>query len=231
LLDDIAERAPVVANRVRGVLSKIFSWSLARDLVEHSPVIGVPKPARERSRDRVLTPQEVGKVWTACESSSSLVALSIQLVLVTAQRGGEIRAMRWADIADSWWTIPQHKSKGGHSHRVFLSPLAHELLSTLDPETEYVFPGARGRTHLTYPYKTFKLISAVAGIPHWTIHDLRRTAATMMTSMKISPFVVERILGHTDNRITAVYDRSSYDDEKREAMVLWGERVRELILP
>ena len=227
LLDVVAERGVALANRVRAVLSSIYNWALSRDLVEHNPVVGVKKAGKERPRERVLSEAEIRHVWAACEDEPSLVAVSVQLVLVTAQRGGEVRAMRWADIANSWWTIPTTKS--GRSHRVFLSPLAHRLLATLDPETEYVFPGGRGKPHLTSPYKAMQRIAAAAAIPHWTIHDLRRTAATMMGSMKVSPFIVERVLGHTDNRITAIYDRSSYDDDKREALERWGARLEELL--
>jgi hypothetical protein len=136
--------------------------------------------------------------------------------------------MRWADIDGSWWTIP--KAKNGRSHRVFLSRQAMRILEGLDPETDYVFPARRGNArHLETPYKARDRIAAAAGVEHWTIHDLRRTAATMMASIGVSPFVIEKILGHADRRgITAIYDRSSYDAEKRDAMIRWGRRVQPL---
>ncbi len=228
LLDEIALRGPTMANRTRALLSRIFSWAVSRDMLEHNPVTGVGRPGRERSRERVLTPVELRAVWHACEEDSSLAAPMLQFMILTAQRGGEIRAMRWQDISGSWWTIP--RAKNGQSHRVFLTDQVFRVLDGLDPETEYVLPAPRGNTgYLTRPHKAVTKIAATAGGAHWTMHDLRRTAATMMTSMGISPFIVERILGHTDKRITAVYDRSSYDREKQEAMVRWGKRVEELV--
>ncbi len=233
LLDGIAKRSPVTANRTRAILSRIFTWALSRDLVEASPVAGVPKPGgQERPREKVLTEAEVKKIWKACEEEGSGVTASLQLVLLTAQRGGEVRSMRWEDIDGDWWTIPHAKS--GRSHRVYLSPQALTILARVAGKrkrSEWVFPARRGKAlHLGGNNRGPQRVRKASKVTGWTTHDLRRTAATMMASMGISPFVVEKILGHADRRgITAIYDRSSYDADKRAALMRWGARVEEVV--
>lgn len=233
LLDAIAKRSPVTANRTRAILSRISTWALSRDLVEVNPIAGVPKPGgNELPREKVLTEDEVKNIWLACEEESSRVTASLQLVLLTAQRGGEVRSMRWEDLDGTWWTIPRAKS--GRSHRVFLSPQSLAILERVAPKkrrSKWVFPARRGKAvHLGRHNRGAFRVREASGVSGWTTHDLRRTAATMMASMGISPFVVEKILGHADRRgITAIYDRSSYDADKRAALLRWGTKVEEIV--
>jgi integrase len=114
ILDRIVARgSKVAANRVRALISKIYSFGLQRELVDHNPVVGVAKPTGEESRERVLTDDEIRRVWAACETQNDWVAAWFRLRLVTAQRGGELLQMRWQDIdaSGAWWTIPASSSR------------------------------------------------------------------------------------------------------------------------
>ena len=229
LLDRIVARgAPVRANRVLALVRKVFNWALERDLVDANPCALVKAPAKETPRDRVLTFDEIRAVWQACETVRSRAGAILQLELLTAQRGVEVRTMRWVDIDSPWWTIPATVSKNGIAHRVPLSTQALTLLATIRETTgrmPYVFCSPTDpRRPIGRAQSTYERIRARAGVA-FTPHDLRRTAASNMASMGIARLIIAKILNHTDSTVTAVYDRHSYDMEKAAALARWGDKV------
>jgi len=235
MLDDIVARgAPVQANRTLSVTRRMFNWAIGRDLgeIENNPCQGLPKPASENSRDRVLTEDEIRAVWAAWEAETPLTAAVFKLRLLTAQRGAEVLAMRWDQIADGGWTIPALVAKNGMAHRV---PLAFEVVKLLEKirplgnGSDWVFPHALGDGHRVAINKAHARIvarSAVKFVPH----DLRRTAASLMTGMGIGRLTVSKILNHVDRTVTAVYDRHGYDAEKRMALEAWAKRLHNIIV-
>jgi integrase len=131
LLDGIAERgAPIQANRVLALVRKVFNWAISRDLLEHNPCIQVEPPGKEHQRDRVLSGDEIRAVWDAFCQLDSVLEAYFKLRLLTAQRRGEVRTMRWVDVdlETGWWTIPAFITKNGLAHRV---PLSHPVLDIL----------------------------------------------------------------------------------------------------
>jgi integrase len=131
ILDEIAKDAPIMANRVLASVRKMYNWAIGQDLVEHNPCFKVPAPSKERRRDRVLSNEELKRVWTALDSNkSSVIADAFKMRLLTAQRGGEVLSMRWADVDLNarWWTIPVERSKNKMPHRVWLSNPAVAIL-------------------------------------------------------------------------------------------------------
>jgi integrase len=235
LLDGIVERgSPIQANRVLALIRVMFNWAISRDILEHNPCYQVKAPSKENQRDRVLTEEEIRLVWSACEQLDPVLAAYFQTRLLTAQRGGEIRAMHWndIDIDTGWWTIPAHIAKNGLAHRVPLSDAVQQLLQSLRAttgSTAWVFPSPRRAekpiVNVRKPALRLCALSGVDFIPH----DLRRTAASHMTSMGISRLVVSKILNHAEVGVTKVYDRHSYDAEKREALEAWGRKVIALV--
>jgi integrase len=246
LLDRKAITAPIMANRIRATLRKMFNWAILNEIVETNPVHLVPLPAKDRRRDRILSEDEIKAVWNALDKEVSqtrishrkrqaITAASLKLRLITAQRGGEVMSMEWSEIDDDWWTIPGGKTKNGLTHRVPLTPFALRVLEemrTLAEETgnkkrplsQYVFPSPKTYAPMANPQKALERIHAATGI-QFRGHDLRRTAASMMTGMGIPRLTVSKILNHVEPGVTAVYDRHSYDKEKRQALAEWSKRL------
>lgn len=234
VLDGIVGRgSPIMANRTKALISKIYNFGVSRDIVETNPCYGVPMPAKPRQRDRVLHEDEIRALWRALDRFEPILATTFKMRLLTAQRGIEVLSMRWEQLNDTWWTIPAEVAKNGLTHRVPMSPQAQILLEDLRHRTGgsvWVFASQRKkRSHLKTVTRATNRIARVAGIDDFTAHDLRRTAASQMTSMGIPRLVVSKILNHAESGITAVYDRHSYDAEKREALDLWGERLERII--
>lgn len=243
LLDDIAtgrgkrrrkgRPAPIQANRVLALLRKIYNFGIQRALVESNPCHLVPQPGVPRRRSRVLSEDEIRGLWAGLEQQPAVLAGAVKFMLLTAQRRGEVLRLRWEDIRkqgdEQWWTIPPEHAKNGLAHRVPLSPQATaviEQMRLLAPSSAWVFAGRlKAGGYVKNVELAIDRAREQEGIAHFTPHDLRRTAASLMTGLGIPRLTVKKILNHADNDVTAIYDRHGYDAEKRSALVTWGARV------
>lgn len=237
LVEGIAEAgAPIVANRVAALCSKLFAFALDRDLITASPAVRIPRPAREHARDRVLTDDEIRSLWSSFDALEPPMAAFYKLRLVTVQRGGEVAAMRWSDmdLTAAWWTIPATHAKNNLAHRVPLNAAALKILKALkkvaDEDAVYVLgahhrakgAGARGKRQQSEAAKTFT-------VANFRGHDLRRTAASLMASGGINRLTISKILNHVERTVTAVYDRHSYDAEKVAALTWWNAKLAAIL--
>ena len=239
LLDRLVDRgAPIQANRTRSLLRRMYNFGVDRGIVDANPCLLVKAPAKERQRDRVLTDAEILAFWRGLDGAgmSTEIRLVLRLMLTTSQRKGEIINAEWCnfEFESALWTIPSDKSKNGRAHDVPLSGLALSLLGrirALSTQPRWLFPSPRGVNHITGPAVDHALRNNrdSIGIVDLVPHDLRRTAASGMTRMGINRLVVSKILNHVDGSVTAVYDRYSYDAEKRHALDAWGRRLEEII--
>lgn len=250
LLDSIKERgAPIAANRTLACIRRMFNFAIERDLVSASPCAAIKAPSKENQCTRCLTTDEIRLFWHSLSNSdlpdesqrtvkmSPQTRLALKLQLVTAQRKGEVIGAEWKDmdLINRIWTIPAAKAKNNNPHRVPLSDFAIELLheiKKLNTNSQWLFPTARADKPVTGEAIAKALLRSIEaiGTEPFTPHDIRRTGATHMTAMGISRLVVSKILNHTDNNsITAVYDRHSYDNEKRHALEAWSQKLKEII--
>ena len=231
-----AVRAPVASNRLLTHIKGLFGWGIAQGLIKEDPAAGVRRAApKEISRDRRLSPEEIRRVWDALASAhevSAGVLSALRLILITAQRPGEVAGMRWdeLDIPAGMWNLPAERTKARRRHEVPLSRLALAEIERQGRGDEWVFPGPAGQ-HIS----TNALAHAVRrtrdrlGIPRWTPHDLRRTATTQLAKLGVDRFMLGLILNHADDSETAKYDRYAYEDEKRQALAKWDRRLQAII--
>ncbi|MCZ7652122.1 MAG: tyrosine-type recombinase/integrase [Thermoanaerobaculia bacterium] len=237
LLERIAtERGGVCSNRTRSLIHAIFAYGVRQELLEANPASSVPKLHVERPRERVLTRSEVAALWRALDSEHPVVASAWRLILLTAQRPGEVQSMRWDDLtrgegSNSWWQLRGTVAKSGTGHRVPLSNLAVSVIESLRPltgSTPWVLSYRQGKQLGNLAKSTPRIISR-AGLPHFTPHDLRRTAATWLGELGFRPDLIDTLLGHTLSRITRTYNRATYDPEKRQAVDILAREVRGLL--
>lgn len=252
MLDAIADRGtPIAANRTRAALSALCNFAIRRGTIDASPVALTERPGAETKRERVLTSAEIAAVWTAAGELAYPFAPYFRMLLATAQRREEVARMRWADIdlAEKIWTLPGSMTKAGRAHVVPLSPLSLRLLQDCPCTGAQVFSsGAERRRRgnsgdgerrdapisgYAYGKRLLERKIAAGGqaLEPWTIHDLRRTAATQMAKLGIARFTLGRILNHADQSVTGIYDRHEYLTEKRQALDTWGEYLETLTRP
>jgi integrase len=243
LLDGIVDSGRVVtANRLRAYLKKFLSWCVERDILNVSPAMGVKPSAKEKSRDRVLTDDEIKLFWQACTIEGQPWGHLGKMLLLTGQRLGEVVKITDSEVRGDLWHLTNDRTKNGRAHDVPLSDAAREVLGAVErikSDAGYVFTTTgenplqgyhKGRNHIAR--RMAEIASGEIGtrveIPHWTFHDLRRTAATGMARLGIPVRVTEAVLNHvsgTGGGIVAVYQRHDYADEKRSALNVWAQHV------
>lgn len=260
LVDGVVDRgAPVLANRVLALVRKMLNFAVDHDWIEANPAARITKPTREVSRERVLTDDEIRRLWRVlehfptteerpapgrkakkgekddplCPVSPALAAL-LKVRLLTGQRGGELVLMKWADVdldAGSW-TIPATDTKNGEPHRVPLVERVKAIIKaqqTDDEAKEFVFVG-RGASLRDRAKKAPAAIAKALDLD-FRGHDLRRTAATRMAAAGIPRDHIAKVLNHVEGgaRATRVYDRHSYDAEKRMALETWDRALTAIL--
>lgn len=245
LLDRVQDRgSPIMANRVLAAVRRMFAWCVDRGLVESSPCAGLRPPSVERSRDRVLSDDELRSVWLACEEVGWPFGPLVKLLILTGQRLNEVSRLQWAeiDVDAKLWTIPRQRTKNDVAHTVPLSTQALAILSELPviaSEADLVFTttgdspvGGFSRAKERIDHTMARSRFSADTMPRWTFHDLRRTVASGMARLKINIHVVEKLLNHSSGSfagIVAVYQRHTFAEEKREALQVWGDFVEQLV--
>jgi integrase len=238
LLDEIVDRAPIMANRLLAALRRMCSWAVERDIIKVSPCEKIKAPAPEKSRDRVLEDDELASVWRAADDLGWPFGPIVQMLILTGQRREEVAAMTWAelDLPGKLWTLPRGRVKNDKGHLVPLSPQAIEILETLPHvagKENFVF-STTGETSVSGFARAKSRLDKLLDpdMPGFTLHDLRRTAASGMARLGFAPQVVEAVLNHktgTIRGVAAVYNRYDHAAEKRAALEAWGRHVEGLI--
>jgi integrase len=250
MLDKIAdERGLVMADQTLAYLRKAFNWYSGKDDGFNSPIVRgmVRTRPRERARTRVLSDAEICILWPALADSGTFGAL-VKMLLLTAQRRDEVARMSRKEIGDDGiWTIPAERYKTKRPNHVPLSKSALDLIEA-QPKIdgcEYIF-GSRAATPfsgfakskakldralLAAMEKQAKKGAKVEPIPNWTLHDLRRTAKTLMARAGVRPDISERVLGHVIAGVEGTYDRHSYAEEKRDALEKLAAMIERFLNP
>ena len=222
----------VLPNRVLTLVKTIFRWALSRDLIDASPVEGIAKPNKEASRDRVLTMDEIARVWTAAGLLGYPTEHWLRVLLLTGQRRSEVAEMRWRDVDldNGTWTLAADDTKSERAHLVPLSAAVVAILKAMPRLGEYAFTTTGDAPIGSFAQAKVRLDKWMASrgeaIEPWRFHDLRRSAATHMVRLGISEAVVGRVLNHAAKGVTAqVYALHSYAPEKRHALEAWAAEV------
>lgn len=245
LIDQIADDRgkPRMANLVRAVLSKIFSFGSEREFVNTNPVIGTKQKAAGRTkRDRVYSDEEIRIIWHAFEQQAEPIRTYLKMLLLLGQRRTETARMKWADVdlAKRTWVIPETDTKGKRKHTIALPGLAIEMLSQLHQLTghaTYVFKSPKGDQPLRWVqqmiYRVREITLDDKNVPDFKIHDLRRTAASNMAALGVERTVLGKLLNHAglsgDDQVTAIYDRHDYLNEMQDALERWSHQLSAIV--
>jgi integrase len=225
----------VAANRTRSSLSALYTWAIREGRQENNPVIGTRK-REETPRERVLADAELALIWQATGTNSDYDRI-VRLLMLTGARRDEIGRMRWSEIEGDSFVLPSTRSKNHLLHEVPLTALALAQLPLRErPGTEgdiAVFglgADTGGTGYSGWSRSKARLDARLPSIPAWTLHDLRRTFATWLSEHGTEPHVVEALLNHRSgdsakSSVAGIYNRASYRDAKRAALVRWSEHL------
>ena len=237
-VEEVADRAPIMGNRVLALVRKMLNFAVEQEWIEANPAALLKKPGQERSRDRVLTADETRAVWHAFDTElSPTMGAAFKVRYLTGQRGAEVLGMEWdhLDLATRWWEIPGALTKNGEVHRV---PLVSATLKILREQRgrvpdgmPWVFANELGTGSVHHRARRVAArLSQALGLA-FRGHDLRRTCATGMAEAGVAVETIAKVLNHVDRgaRATRVYDRYSYDTEKRQALEIWARRLQAIL--
>jgi integrase len=238
MLDKIEDQSgPVMADRTRSYFRKALGWYAERDdrFNLGAAIVRVEPRSAGAARTRTLSDDELRLLWPIL-GESGIFGAFVKLLLLTAQRRNEIAEMTWAEIGrDGIWEIPAARYKTKRPHAVPLSAAALALIEAQPKNADYVFSSSARTAFSGFGEGKAALDEAVAKaakpLPHWTLHDLRRTAKTLMARAGVRPDISERVLGHVMGGVEGIYDRHSYADEKRAALEALAAMVERIINP
>jgi integrase len=245
LLDKLSDRSsPRRANRYLALVKRLFAWSVERGYLEASPAASIKPLAKEVARDRVLSDDDLRVVWASCEGIGWPFGDLFRLLILTAQRLGEVATMQWRDVDfdKRAWTVPAETAKNGVPNEVPLPADAVAILTGLPllGREGFVFPAVNGSGNPVSGFSRAKarldreIATTLAGegrgeVLPWRLHDLRRTAASRMAELGVAPHVIEKVLNHTSGSlagVAGVYNRFGYGPEKRHALETWAAHVK-----
>lgn len=239
LMDKVADKhGDRAADYVLTVFSNIANWH-ARRVDDYVPPIvkGMRRQStKEQARERILTDDEIRTAWTAAADAGKFGAI-VKLLLLTGQRMTRVAEMKWSELdADGLWTLPiepREKSNGG---KLQLPPVALDIIRA-QPRVDgndHVFPG-RMRADYRGPFRGLGQAKAVmdraTGMSSWVVHDLRRSARSLMSRAGVDPDIAERVLGHALTGVRGTYDRHAYQAEKADALARLVALIRDIVNP
>jgi integrase len=218
------------AAKALAYLRPFFRWAAGRSIIPTNPwVVIVPPSNTTEARERVLTDNELGRIWSFAKADTYPFGPFLQLLIITAQRRAEVGGMMWKELDPerSLWSIPAARHKQKRGHEVLLPSAAMDIITPLPRHCEWLFSTTR-KTPISGFGKFKQRIDKATGISDWRLHDIRRTAATRMAELQVPRFTIARVLGHSDTSITATYDRASYRGEKLDALERWVKFISDL---
>ena len=253
-IQKIASTVPGSARNVMKFCRQMFKYACRQEWADIQPFIeiteSVPKIA-PKADERHLDDDEIVKAWDEISNSSSCheVKRALKLILVTAQRPGEVAQMHRDQIKGRWWTIPSEVAgKNEREHRVYLTDTALELIGN---GKGYIFASGSGkRGHISgntlsqainRGYLSDEVVKVVGnrkikarkepyfGMKPWSPHDLRRTARTNMARVGVLDEVGEEVVNHIKPGVVGVYNKYRYDNEKKEALLKWESLLLEIL--
>jgi integrase len=234
LLDHIADNhGRNQADAVLATIRLIMGWHQSRDENYTSPIVKGMRRNKPAARARTLADNEIRWLWTACTEVNETFGALIKVALLTAQRRDKVATMRWDDLKDGVWTIRVDHREKGTAGKLKLPKLALDIIEQRPriKGNAHVFPG-RGKTAFnSFSQRKEELTEKLPKMEPWVLHDLRRTARSLLSRAGIRPDISERVLGHAIVGVEGVYDRHSYDDEKADALQRLAALIETIIKP
>ena len=225
--------APGTANKTLKSIKTFLRWCVGRAVLDRSPAEGVPLPAKEVARDRVLDDQELAQVILAARKIGGPYGGIVEFLALTGQRREEVARLTWQelDLERRVWTIPKSRTKNAKAHVVHLSDQSLAVLKRTDRQGPLLLSMLGIK-----PFQEFSraksLLDQLSGITGWRLHDLRRTCVSGMARLGIAPHIADKILNHqsgTISGVAAVYQRHEFLPERQAALDLWGAHTGQIL--
>ena len=222
--DLVAKGKGVQANRLLSYIKSMFKWCVQRDYLTINAIDSLVKPYKEKSRDRVLTLQEIKAIYEACSQVDPIQGYLIKFLILSGQRINEITNLKWSDIKGESFEIPKELSKNMHKIITPLTIHMKSILSKMSQRDTYIF-SYDGSKPLNCFNQLKKRLISYSGVTNWTYHDFRRSMGTFLGDHGFNKDKIMTVLNHTDSSVTSIYNRSYQFKQKLEALNFWNEHL------
>jgi integrase len=221
------------ADYCLNIVRSIMNWFATRHDDYNPPIVRGMKRQKTATRARVLDDEELRAIWQAAETNGTFGAL-VRMCLLTAQRSRKVAAMKWSDIEAGAWSVPKEPREKDTGGTLVLPDVALAIIEA-QPQlvsNPHVFAGRGDGPYRGFsPSKVALDAKLPAGTPEWVIHDLRRTARSLMSRAGVRPDIAERVMGHAIGGVEGIYDRHSYRDEKADALARLATLIDGIVHP
>lgn len=231
VLDKVQAETPAIAGRTLAYGRACFGWAQKRGKVPSNPFTGVPINSGIEARERVLSSEEVGRVWNVAAGMDEPWGPFFRLLVLTLARREEVAGMRWSELSADLaiWTIPGARMKRGQAHVVVLPSAAQDALRTVTriKGQDLVF-STTGKTHVSGFTKAKAALDKAAKVTDWRLHDIRRTGVSALAAMGIDSIVADKLLAHQPGKLSGVarvYQRHDFAPERKAALEAWAAHV------
>ena len=222
----IGRGATTLANRVLQYISKMLKWAVGVGYLDANPASDIPKPAKEHSRERYLTLDEIRAILLATRQMGGPQGRLIEFLLLSGQRLNEVARLAWDEVKENRLEIPGLRNKSGET---LITPLLPSLLQILEEcprqDGSFVFTTGNGTTPISSFSQIKASLSRLSGVNDWNFHDFRRTLATLLSEKGIDRFSIKCALNHKDSSVTGIYDRSEHFKRKSLALTQWQNMI------
>jgi integrase len=223
----------VRAARVLSALKTLLAWHAARsDFVSPLGRGGRRTSIAARARSRILTDDELRRVWTTAEKTEGPFGGFLRFVLLTAARRSEAAGLRRSELSDNGrtWTIPAARYKSKRDTLLPLSQAAQKILAERPVLGDFVFTadGSRALSGFDDRKADFE---KVCGVRDYRLHDLRRTSRTLLSRAGVSADIAEMCMGHRPGGVRSIYDRHEYESERRHAFEALAALIERIVRP
>jgi integrase len=222
----------VAANKALKAIKTFFRWCIGRAVLDQSPADGVPLPAKQVTRDRVLSDGELAKIILAARQIGGPYGDIVEVLALTGQRREEVARCTWdeIDVETRTWKLSSGRTKNAKSNEVHLSEPVIAVLNRAKERGKFVFSRSGDSSFQDFS-SAKREIDELSDVTGWRLHDLRRTCVSGMARLGIAPHVADKILNHqagTISGVAAVYQRHDFLAERREALETWSAHVSQI---
>ncbi len=215
---------PSEANHTFRAIRTFLNWCKKRGMITSAPTDVLSQPFKEKTRDRVLTDTEIQSLWENTDYNP--FGTFIRILLLTGARRSEIATLKLENITDKELVFLDTKNK--LDHHLPITNLIQIHLDKVSTNSTYLFPASGSGKPISGFARLKNTLDNKMDIPHWTIHDLRRTTATHMAELGVQPHIIERVLNHSTGTISSlgkIYNRHTYFNEMKSALTLWHDKI------
>jgi integrase len=227
VIDKAMKRGPSAAVTAWKVAKAFFGWCEAREDDFASPARSIRKPAKEKSRDRVLDDAELKLTWEAADAAGGAAGALVKLLILSGARRNEMTELARDEISPDAIELKGDRTKNGMPHTILITPMIRRVLDTSPSAGKFVLNGM-DRPFGDHSGAKEKVAPA---IQPWTLHDLRRSFASGLQRLGVAPHIVELALNHrsgTFSGVAGIYQRHRYAKEVKEAFERWSLHIEAL---